>query len=120
VYQNSAGKPRKGAFEVLIRSKTQSKQLFSKLDKYGTKKGREFLPDPLELVAGPMADFVQALDESELQGVPEEAKYEQKISHGDYDRMTVAQLRNELRSAKLSTTGKKAELLDRLKSSKAA
>ena len=57
--------------------------------------------------------------EEVIEDVEEEVKEAPapQTSNGDYSKMTVAELKEELRSKGLKVSGKKAELIERLESS---
>jgi len=63
--QNPAGKPQKGAFEVVLLAPPQEPLvLFSKLTAFGPAKDREALPDPLSFVTRVVAQAIRSSKDS--------------------------------------------------------
>lgn len=137
IKQNPTGKPRKGSFEVQLINKTKKKLLYSKLDSYGPAKDRAALPDPVTFIISTVSkEFKDTSDEStpdssENERIEQNEKdadtsidEETEHSTGDEDykkkleKETVVSLKKMLTKKKLSTVGRKADLIERLCSHK--
>lgn len=141
--QNPAGKPQKGAFEVvLLAPASEPLVLFSKLTSFGPAKAREALPDPLVFVTQVVAQAIRSSKDSSPVSSPSDsapiscrsmlALQEVVINEAEavtgeplfptdrqrleaqYRACTVFELRRMLAKRKLPTAGRKVALVDRM------